>query len=709
VRISLIGRVRVEFDDGVIDESQLAGRQGRLFFAYLVAEHSRPVPRYELAEALWGETPPVTWEKALTVLASKLRRLLAEHGVADPSLLTAAFGCYRLELPEGTWVDILEAANATDEAERALDDSDLDRARERASLAASLLQRPFLPGEDGTWVEAKRRDLADVRETALEILADANLRAGDAPPAVSAAQQLITLAPLRESGYRRLMEAQAAAGNRAEALAVYERCRQLLADELGAYPSPETESIYRGLLERPAASDAGEAVTPAEVPVAPRAQLHGRSRKPILAIAGLALAVAVAVAAFTLSDPGGTDLPKLQTIASAGCSTLHYDGQGSPQLLIAADLPLQPGFLETTTPMVNAITLALKRRDFTAGPYSVGLQVCDDAPRGNPNDEQACKANARAYVASPSVVGVVGPLTSGCALNQIPILNDAPGGAIPIISPSATYVGLTRRVRAGDSEEPEAYYPTGQRNFARIVPTDDVQAAAGALVARDLGVRRVYTLDMGDPPSTQFVDYFLRAARRLGVSAVGRGSWDLEQASATGIADAIAKTGADGVFLGVPSVPSSVGLLTALRARLGPDVPLMAPEVFDPETALLAGAAGDGMTITQPGPSADDLPAEGEEFVAAYIARFGVKPTRFALASAQAADVMLDAIAASDGSRGSVTQSLFKTRVSSGILGSFLITPTGDTTLNAVAVHRIVDGKVTTTSTVVVPDALVSP
>ena len=70
MRISLIGPVGVEFDDGVIDESQLAGRQGRLFFAYLVAEHGRPVPRDELAEALWGETPPATWEKALSVLAS---------------------------------------------------------------------------------------------------------------------------------------------------------------------------------------------------------------------------------------------------------------------------------------------------------------------------------------------------------------------------------------------------------------------------------------------------------------------------------------------------------------------------------------------------------------------------------------------------------------------------------------------------------------
>src|SRR5262249_30039412 len=161
-----------------------------------------------------------------------------------------------------------------------------------------------------------------------------------------------------------------------------------------------------------------------------------------------------------------------------------------------------------------------------------------------------------------------------------------------------------------------------RRNFARVVPADDVQAAAGALVARDLGVRRVYALDIGDAPSTQFVDFFLRAARTLGLSAVGRASWDLRPAGTAGIADAIARTGADGVFLGVPSVPSSVGLLTALRARLGPDVQFLAPEVFDPQTALLAGTAAEGMAITQPGPSTDDLPRNGEAYVAAYTARF---------------------------------------------------------------------------------------
>jgi DNA-binding SARP family transcriptional activator len=120
----------------------------------------------------------------------------------------------------------------------------------------SLLRQPFLPGEDGSWVEQKRRELADVRARALGTLTDAALRSGDAAEAVKWAEQTIALEPFRETGYRHLMEAHVAAGNRAEALRVYEQCRQFLAEELGAYPSPETDSFYRSLLAVPAATAA---------------------------------------------------------------------------------------------------------------------------------------------------------------------------------------------------------------------------------------------------------------------------------------------------------------------------------------------------------------------------------------------------------------------------------------------------------------------
>jgi SARP family transcriptional regulator, regulator of embCAB operon len=250
LKIFLAGRVAAESDGAAIGERQLQGRQGRLLFAYLVAAQGRPVPRDELADVLWEGTPPATWDKALSVLASKLRGALGAKGVT----LTAAFGCYRLELPGGTWVDIVAADDAASAGEAALAAGDVEGARQAATLAESLTQLPVLPGDDGTWVEEKRRELAGVRARALVALADASLRSGDPAEAVRWAEHAVEIEPFRESGYRLLMEAHVAAGNRAEALRLYERCRHFLADELGAYPSPETEALYRSLLEAPTVS-----------------------------------------------------------------------------------------------------------------------------------------------------------------------------------------------------------------------------------------------------------------------------------------------------------------------------------------------------------------------------------------------------------------------------------------------------------------------
>src|SRR3954452_13135172 len=224
LKVFLTGRVAVETDGAVIDEAQLGGRQGRLLFAYLVAERSRSIPRDELAEAIWGETPPATSDKALTVIASKLRGALADAGLDGRELLTAAFGCYRLDLPEGTWVDLFAAASSAQDAEEALAAGELDQARAAAESAESLARRPFLPGEDGTWVEQKRRDLADIRERELSVLADACLRSGATREAAKWAEELFALSPFREAGYRRLMDAHVAAGSRPEALRLYEEC-----------------------------------------------------------------------------------------------------------------------------------------------------------------------------------------------------------------------------------------------------------------------------------------------------------------------------------------------------------------------------------------------------------------------------------------------------------------------------------------------------
>jgi DNA-binding SARP family transcriptional activator len=149
VRVSLAGRVSIATDGVLIDEGRFPGRQGRLVFVYLVSEHGRPVFRDELAEVLWGDRPPATWEKALGGIASKLRALLGECGLNGAEVLTSAFGCYRLELPEGSWIDLVAAARGADAAEAALAAGKPDKAKAEAGRAASVARLPLLPGGDG--------------------------------------------------------------------------------------------------------------------------------------------------------------------------------------------------------------------------------------------------------------------------------------------------------------------------------------------------------------------------------------------------------------------------------------------------------------------------------------------------------------------------------------------------------------------------------
>jgi ABC-type transport system substrate-binding protein/DNA-binding SARP family transcriptional activator len=323
--------VAAETGAGVIDERRFPGRQGRILFAYLVAERGRPVPRDELAEAIWGDTPPATWDTALSVLVSKLRAVLAEHGIDGASALTGAFGCYRLELPPGSWVDVLAAAEAAEAAVTALAAGDLDKAKTASELAASLVGQPFLPGDDGPWVEEKRRELGAIRVHALSVLAESCIRLGDAHEAARWASELVALEPFRESGYRQLMQAHVAAGNRAEALRVYDRCRRLLAEELGTYPSPETEAVYRGLLEQ-APAGAVDAATSAEELEADPGTVRARPRrKRVLVVAALAVAAAAAgVAGIFAARGAGT-----QTSVPPN-SVVSFDPSGS----IAATVPV---------------------------------------------------------------------------------------------------------------------------------------------------------------------------------------------------------------------------------------------------------------------------------------------------------------------------------------------------------------------------------
>ena len=300
-------------------------------FAYLAAQKGRAVPRHELAEVLWGDEPPATWDKALRVLMTKLRALLEECGIDGSTALTSAFGCYKLTLPEGAWIDVDAAEEAVELAETALTAGDLAEARSQATQAAALARRSFLPGEDGIWVEERRRELRELLVRALECLRDAAFGAKEFAESVRHAEEVIELEPFRESAYRRLMQAHAAGGNPAEALRVYERCRRFLADELGAYPSPETEAAYVEILR---SKRAGARPVPAGDVGAP-ARRHARAA---VLVGALVIAAAAAAGAFLLVREEG-----------AGASLVDIDGNavaaldaGSGATRHAVEVPMAP-------------------------------------------------------------------------------------------------------------------------------------------------------------------------------------------------------------------------------------------------------------------------------------------------------------------------------------------------------------------------------
>lgn len=246
LRVYLAGRVAVEAEQIVIRDGPFGGHQSRLLFAYLVCADGRPVRKDELAELLWPERPPPSWEVSLAALVSKLRAVLS--GALPRDAIDGALGSYVLRLPADSWVDILAVGANVYQAEGALLRGDIRAAAPHALIASAITRRVFLPEDAGAWVERMRANLAAQRLRALEILGESLLADGDHARAESAATDVLDLDPYRETGYQLLMRSCAAAGNRAEALRVYERCRRLLRDELGVDPSPATEATYLKIL-----------------------------------------------------------------------------------------------------------------------------------------------------------------------------------------------------------------------------------------------------------------------------------------------------------------------------------------------------------------------------------------------------------------------------------------------------------------------------
>ena len=394
---------------------------------------------------------------------------------------------------------------------------------------------------------------------------------------------------------------------------------------------------------------------------------------------------------------GGTAAPaaepvreSAQVLPAPACGPVTA-GSEPPDLLIASDLPLQGGLLETES-LVGAITYVLRQHDFRAGEHRVGYQSCDDStPQSGISDPRTCEANAKAFASEEQLVGVVGPFDSQCAEIMIPIANRASPGALTLISPSATNIRLTRRDPVAPGGTLERLYPSGVRNFARVITSDAALAPATVELIRQLGLQRVAVLDDGAEPGLPLATLVERGADDAGLAVVLRDRWQPGEAAIDEMARRVSRSGAEAVYLGGLLGSNGAGLVSALRA-LDPAPTLIGPESFGPVFALWDFSGGDarGMYLTITGLPTERLPDAGRRFVRELgETQPGVPVTEPAVYAAQATEVLLAAIASSDGTRESVTEEVLNTEIRDGLIGSFGFDRFGDATSQPVTVLRV--------------------
>lgn len=240
--IRLCGRLAVEHHGEPLHQ-KLPGRQGRLLLAYLALSAGQEASRDELIDAVWHEHPPASPDAALRTVLSRLRGALPEGTIEGRRELS-------LRLRTEDRLDVQEAETALERARAGAAGGDWEAAEASARTALGILRAPLLPGHEAPWLDDWRRRLVGRAAEALELCASAGVRRtdGDLTAAEAAAHELVEREPYRESGYLCLMEVQAARGNAAEALRVYEELRLTLRDELGTTPGPRVKAFHNQLL-----------------------------------------------------------------------------------------------------------------------------------------------------------------------------------------------------------------------------------------------------------------------------------------------------------------------------------------------------------------------------------------------------------------------------------------------------------------------------
>jgi branched-chain amino acid transport system substrate-binding protein len=388
-------------------------------------------------------------------------------------------------------------------------------------------------------------------------------------------------------------------------------------------------------------------------------------------------------------------------IAIAACGSSSSSGGGggggggANTIDIYSSLPLKGAVSAQTLPTVNGIKLALDQAGGKAGQWTVNYVSLDDSTATSPTnyDLNQCQADARKAATDPKAVFYIGEFNSGCSKVVIPILNQA---GIPEVSPANTYVGLTTNDPGSAPGEPQVYYPTGKRNYLRLVPRDTIQGIAGLVAMKHDGCTRVAVANDKTPYGAGLATQLQLHAAANGITVTGNTPLDPTAPNYRAYAASIKSQGVNCVYTAF-NPPGEVELVKDINAALpkahiyggdgvcsgGETNPKMGGFPASIAPLFQCTVATQGLTA-YPG---------GRTFLAAYKAKYGVaNPDPYAIYGYESMKLALDTISklgANGNSKSAVLAALFGITSRHSVLGTYGFDKNGDTTLKSYGLYKV--------------------
>jgi branched-chain amino acid transport system substrate-binding protein len=394
-------------------------------------------------------------------------------------------------------------------------------------------------------------------------------------------------------------------------------------------------------------------------------------------------------------------------VAACGGSSSSSSGGGGggKTLTIYSSVPLQGASRVQTTALVNGAKLALQQAGGKAGSFKVNYKPLDDstAQAGSWTPEQT-SANARQAAQDKSTALYIGEFNSGATAVSLPILNEA---GIPQISPANTAVGLTTNDPGASPGEPDKYYPTGKRTYARIVPKDTIQGAALVTLMKQDGCTKVAMTNDKEVYGAGLAKNIELAAKSAGLNIISNDAIDKNAPNYRSLAQKAKSAGADCFIYSGITANNAVQLFKDFAAAL-PSAKMYGPDGIaesgfaSPKDGGIPTSLDKRVKVTVATLSPSEYPPDGQAFFKTFTQKYNVQnPDPYAIYGFEAMSLALDAIKRSgDGSHANVLKALFATKNRKSVLGTYSIDQNGDTTLTDYGVYSIKNGQLTFDQTI---------